>query len=328
MDKTSANLRPTKQRMDFAPRSHAGARILKPFTQSVDLKTPVKSAVNSPKTLAKPITASPKLPANSATVSPKAQSAKTISSRPQVFKRTFSDIRTAKSHTFASSARAIVNAKKSTSPSAPKSAATLHHAATQPAPEKQRVSPANLLTKHQSRPPKHLAASTDPLVQRHDSGLKIRTTSTKQTIMPSVQPRPSHTSYTPMPPAETPMPEPISPDAATTRAAKPDHQADSTPSASHQSLGSKSPFFLQSVNVEKRPLSSGSPLRRFTKMNDNKSSNAKKSTPKPPKPEKPVMPTIVVPDSHRSKTPIFILLIFTIILGILVGAAAYLFFFQ
>lgn len=42
----------------------------------------------------------------------------------------------------------------------------------------------------------------------------------------------------------------------------------------------------------------------------------------------PQRPTVIVPASRRSKVPLFFLILFTIILGAVVGAAAYLCFFQ
>ena len=81
--------------------------------------------------------------------------------------------------------------------------------------------------------------------------------------------------------------------------------------------------FCGSGSVEKRPLSSGRPASRSTARK-----NIYPKKPAAPKPEKPSLPTIVVPDSHRSKAPLIALILFTILLGALVGAAAYFFFFQ
>lgn len=114
-------------------------------------------------------------------------------------------------------------------------------------------------------------------------------------------------------------------------------------------LGERSPFFLKTVNVEKRPLSEG-PVRtarptidrlgiqpNFTPEPEVSGRKKRKNvypkrkqrkaaqSAKAPLPSK---PTVIIPDSHRSKVPLFFLIIFTIILGALVGAAAYLCFFQ
>lgn len=119
------------------------------------------------------------------------------------------------------------------------------------------------------------------------------------------------------------------------------------PDANRYALGGQSPF-LKSVNVEKRPLSGeGSHLGGASKAASNSSIEApakpakaprkniypKKSTAKEPsakeaKRSAPNRPTVIVPSSHRSKAPLFFLIVITIILGAAVGAAAYLCFFQ
>lgn len=102
-------------------------------------------------------------------------------------------------------------------------------------------------------------------------------------------------------------------------------------------LGGQSPF-LKSVNVEKRPLSDNS-APSYTKIArpviDEKSSKsgrknvyAKKKSKSDVRQELPQRPTVIVPASRRSKVPLFFLVLFTIILGAVVGAAAYLCFFQ
>lgn len=100
-------------------------------------------------------------------------------------------------------------------------------------------------------------------------------------------------------------------------------------------LGGQSPFFLKSVNVEKRPLSDA-PTRARTPSegtlyeypsNDpvrKKNVYAKKE----PKKALPTKPTVIIPASRRSKAPLIFLLLLTIILGAAVGAFVYLCFFQ
>lgn len=114
------------------------------------------------------------------------------------------------------------------------------------------------------------------------------------------------------------------------------------PDANRYALGGQSPF-LKSVSVEKRPLSGeGAHLKAEPKptIDDPKLKNNRGSR-KNVYPKKPVTksastskkslasrPTVIVPSSHRSKAPMIILIIVTIILGTAVGAAAYLCFFQ
>lgn len=83
-------------------------------------------------------------------------------------------------------------------------------------------------------------------------------------------------------------------------------------------LGDRSPFFLNSISVEKRPLS-------------NRASTARKNIyPKKPTktPDTPVRPTVVVPASQQSKAPIIFFILLTVILGAVVGAVTYFCFFQ
>lgn len=104
-------------------------------------------------------------------------------------------------------------------------------------------------------------------------------------------------------------------------------------------LGAQSPYFLKSVKVDKRPLSDSSPLPRRETENPVYSAQSlaeeppkknvyEKKQPKAKKPAKQANPTVIVPSRSRSHAPLFGLLILTIILGAVVGAAAYLFFFQ
>lgn len=109
--------------------------------------------------------------------------------------------------------------------------------------------------------------------------------------------------------------------------------------ANHYALGGGSPF-LKSVNVEKRPLSDSSsrssslsaPSTAPAKANSR--SSRKNLYPKKNKTERtspqdlPSRPTVIVPSSHRSKVPLFFLVVITVVLGAAVGAAAYLCFFQ
>lgn len=102
-------------------------------------------------------------------------------------------------------------------------------------------------------------------------------------------------------------------------------------------LGGQSPF-LKSVSVEKRPLSDNSAPGRTkiarpviedkpTKAS-RKNVYAKKKSKNEVRQELPQRPTVIVPASRRSKVPLFFLILFTIILGAVVGAATYLCFFQ
>lgn len=104
-------------------------------------------------------------------------------------------------------------------------------------------------------------------------------------------------------------------------------------------LGGQSPF-LKTVNVEKRPLSDNAAPARPNKIErpkiDDKSTKssrknvyAKKHKSKSEvRQELPQRPTVIIPSSRRSKVPLFFLILATIILGAIVGAAAYLCFFQ
>lgn len=108
------------------------------------------------------------------------------------------------------------------------------------------------------------------------------------------------------------------------------------PDNSKHILGGQSPFFLKSVNVEKRPLSD-SPHKSKSSPSEGtlyeqsssepigrKNVYAEKETKKP----LPTKPTVIIPASRRSKAPLIFLLILTVILGAAVGAFIYLCFFQ
>lgn len=111
------------------------------------------------------------------------------------------------------------------------------------------------------------------------------------------------------------------------------------PDANRYALGGQSPF-LKSVNVEKRPLSGSAPRMKSepkvsgaveaeSKPRSKKNIYPKKEVTKTPtKQDLPSRPTVIVPSSHRSKAPLFFLVLLTVILGAAVGAAAYLCFFQ
>lgn len=117
------------------------------------------------------------------------------------------------------------------------------------------------------------------------------------------------------------------------------------PDNNRYALGERSPFFLKSVNVEKRPLSEG-PVRtarptidrlgiqpnfadepELTDRKKRKNTYSKRQK-KVAKSKAASKPTVIIPNSRRSKAPLVFLIILTIILGAAVGAAAYLCFFQ
>lgn len=99
-------------------------------------------------------------------------------------------------------------------------------------------------------------------------------------------------------------------------------------------LGATSPF-LKSVSVEKRPLSGESkprptPISKASDRKSRKSSGSKKSASSPYdlRSAPPSRPTVIIPASRRSKFPLFLLVVITILLGAAVGASVYLCFFQ
>lgn len=111
------------------------------------------------------------------------------------------------------------------------------------------------------------------------------------------------------------------------------------PDNNKYALGGQSPFFLKSVNVEKRPLSDG-PRQSASKSStssegtlyerpDTRPVGGKNLYPKKEtKKSLPTKPTVIIPAARKSKAPFIFLLILTIILGAAVGAFAYLCFFQ
>ena len=207
-------------------------------------------------------------------------------------------------------------------PTSPRSAHNLHHAPAPTAPERPRVTPMPTLPPPPPRPAAPVRAGTDPLVQRTRPLQRTvaRPSAPQQQIKVSAPVAHPIVTSDAKPSARMKLPHL----AAFSRATSADSAAEDTSlNNTRYALGEKSPFFLQSVSVEKRPLSSGRPAARPASRK-----NVYPKKPAAPKPEKPSLPTIVVPDSHRSKAPLIALIIFTILLGALVGAAAYLFFFQ
>lgn len=207
-------------------------------------------------------------------------------------------------------------------PTSPRSAHNLHHAPAPTAPERPRVTPMPTLPPPPPRPAAPVRAGTDPLVQRARPLQRTvaRPSAPQQQIKVSAPV--AHPIVTSDAKSSARMKLPHL--AAFSRATSAEPATEDTSlNNTRYALGEKSPFFLQSVSVEKRPLSSGRPAARTASRK-----NVYPKKPAAPKPEKPSLPTIVVPDSHRSKAPLIALIIFTILLGALVGAAAYLFFFQ
>lgn len=102
------------------------------------------------------------------------------------------------------------------------------------------------------------------------------------------------------------------------------------------SLGGQSPFFLKSVSVEKRPLSNN-PTKKSLEQSENylrpvsqeRVGGKNVYAPKPvSKKTLPTKPTVIIPASRKSKAPLILLLLLTVILGAAMGAFAYLCFFQ
>ena len=210
-------------------------------------------------------------------------------------------------------------------PTSPRSAHNLHHAPAPTAPERPRVTPMPTLPPPPPRPAAPVRAGTDPLVQRARPLQRTvaRPSAPQQQIKVSAPV--AHPIVTSDAKSSARMKLPHLAAFSRATSAEPAEPAteDTSLNNTRYALGEKSPFFLQSVSVEKRPLSSGRPASRPASRK-----NVYPKKPAEPKPEKPSLPTIVVPDSHRSKAPLIALIIFTILLGALVGAAAYLFFFQ
>lgn len=107
------------------------------------------------------------------------------------------------------------------------------------------------------------------------------------------------------------------------------------PDNNKYSLKGQSPFFLKSVNVEKRPLS-GSVGSKKTPSEGTLYEHPA-STPvsgknvydrKEERKKLPTKPTVIIPASRRSRAPLVMLLILTVILGAAMGAFIYLCFFK
>lgn len=101
-------------------------------------------------------------------------------------------------------------------------------------------------------------------------------------------------------------------------------------------LGGQSPFFLKSVSVEKRPLSNN-PTKKSLAQSENYLRPVSQEAfggknvyaAKPPvKKALPTKPTVIIPASRKSRVPLVLLLLLTVILGAAMGAFAYLCFFQ
>lgn len=118
-------------------------------------------------------------------------------------------------------------------------------------------------------------------------------------------------------------------------------QAHTTPDNNKYAIKGQSPFFLKSVSVEKRPLSDAPRQTNSTKSKRQPSDGTLYEHPstqpiggknvydkKEAKKPLPTKPTVIIPAARKSKAPLVILLILTIILGAAVGAFAYLCFFQ
>ncbi len=110
----------------------------------------------------------------------------------------------------------------------------------------------------------------------------------------------------------------------------------SAPDNNKYALGGQSPFFLKSVNVEKRPLSdrpkkrSANPEGTLYQQPSTEPISKKNTYEKPTEAKKalPSKPTVIIPASRRSKAPLIFLLILTVVLGAAVGAFIYLCFFK
>ncbi len=109
----------------------------------------------------------------------------------------------------------------------------------------------------------------------------------------------------------------------------------SAPNNNRYALGGQSPFFLKSVNVEKRPLSDA-PSKRSKDLagtlyeQPGSEPLGRKNVYNAPESKKalPTKPTVIIPASRRSKAPLVFLLLLTVVLGAAVGGFIYLFFFQ
>lgn len=103
---------------------------------------------------------------------------------------------------------------------------------------------------------------------------------------------------------------------------QPAKPAQDAPDANKYSLGGKSPF-LESVTVEKRPLSNNIPAHAEYHLHKNIYTK-KQALEKP----NPTPTAIIKPESKKSKAPLILLIFATVIVGAAVGAGVYFFFFQ
>ena len=344
-------------RMDFAPRKGGvpqrpvAKSVAKPAAPSRPASVTKPAAKPAPKAVAKPVSRPAPHPAPKSTPQPT-----TPERRPALIA---SAREAMNAHIYAQQAQQAQQPQSSpsspeqgtTAPTAPQAtapqAATRLHRTTVQTATRQRVTPMPTLPPPPTRPVAPLRAGTDPLVQRARplpkstpapsapkqqikvSASAASTASTAPTASTPSDAK-SHTRASTPNDTKSSLRTKLPPLAAFSRAASTNPNSDSAATTEDTSanntryaLGERSPFFLQSVSVEKRPLSSGRPASRSTARK-----NIYPKKPAAPKPEKPSLPTIVVPDSHRSKAPLIALILFTILLGALVGAAAYFFFFQ
>ncbi len=140
-------------------------------------------------------------------------------------------------------------------------------------------------------------------------------------IAPKSKPIPSGRPVKDLKPAQKPAPKPVSkpaqkPVQKPTQAQAPKLDKKESPDAASYTLGGKSPF-LTSVTVEKRPLSGAAPTKPAKNIYPDK---------KPIVPEqKKTEPTKIIKKKEKKSGGfgVFLIIVLTIILGALVGAAAY-----
>lgn len=110
-----------------------------------------------------------------------------------------------------------------------------------------------------------------------------------------------------------------------------------SPDNNKYALSGQSPFFLKSVNVEKRPLSDAPTKKRHQAEAGTLYEQPAKdplgrknvyNTPAEAKKPLPTKPTVIIPASRRSKAPLVVLLLLTVLLGAAVGGFVYLLFFK
>lgn len=108
-----------------------------------------------------------------------------------------------------------------------------------------------------------------------------------------------------------------------------------SPDNNKYTLKGQSPFFLKSVNVEKRPLSGSigskstpSEGTLYERPANTPVSGKNVYDRKEERKKLPTKPTVIIPASRRSRAPLIMLLILTVILGAAMGAFIYLCFFK